>query len=478
MKTSRFSFKEWIDESLTQPIKILPQLIKEMWDELLALSPIYKWVTLLLVVYFAVPPLMYNEDPVQFHLIKLNTMYIVGTLLLLTVLFGYRNFPNMRGLWEFYKKERLAVLIMMGFMLFSLAINYPQMNLFVRAEVVTTSVFYGAGPNFISIFYYWLGFVLLFSIPVVLDHVPLRILATFIMLSGFLTAIVISYQIFVFDFIGVARSYLFGFGNSNYTPDAFAILGLYLLIPIIYKEKVSVWLSALGIFFFVIVLLSYSRASWVGLGLSILATLIYLFITKKVIWKRILVISLLGVAVLGSITLFLFAIGEQQILNDIVSLFGVFTDDADLQAISSFRTPLWRSAIEMWLYGKVDGTEVFGLNFSTIVFGNGQSVYLWVEQGTQYLVTNVHQMYLDVLMSAGFIVFGLFMWLLARLVKYSIILVKDNISYLPLFSALIYTMGKWLFNSLNGLHAPFVFTTIILIYYFYYTNHYNDIKKI
>ena len=468
MNLANVSLKKLWQEYMVEPLKQVPEQVKQMWDELLALSPIYKWVTLLLVIYFAVPPLLYNEDPVQFHLIKLNTMYIVGFLLLMTVLFGYRHFPNMRGLWDFYKKERLAVLIMAGFMLFSLAINYPQMNLFVRAEVVSTSVFYGAGPNFISIFYYWLGFVLLFSIPIVIEHVPLKLLATIIYASITVTGLIIAYQVFIFDFMGVGRAYLFGFGNSNYTPDAFAILGLYLLIPLLYKERINVWLTGLGLFMFVIVLLSFSRASWVGLGLAAVATMLYLVISKKVHWVRIGAIAGLAVVVLGAIAGVLVVIGQDEILRDVLSLLSVFSGDADLADVSSFRTPLWRSAIGMWLYGKVDGTEVFGLNFATIIFGNGQSVYIWLEGVQQFLVTNVHQMFLDVLMSAGIIVFGFFMWLLYRLFRYSIDLAQVNIEYLPLFAGFIYVMGKWLFNSLNGLHAPFVYTVFILIYYYRY----------
>ena len=97
-----------------------------------------------------------------------------------------------------------------------------------------------------------------------------------------------------------------------------------------------------------------------------------------------------------------------------------------------------------------------------------KSVYIWLEGVQQFLVTNVHQMFLDVLMSAGIFVFGLFMWLLYRLLRFSLDLVQTDIEYLPLFAGFIYIMGKWLFNSLNGLHAPFVYTVIILIYYYRY----------
>jgi hypothetical protein len=154
----------------------------------------------------------------------------------------------------------------------------------------------------------------------------------------------------------------------------------------------------------------------------------------------------------------------------------VFSSDSDLAAISSLRTPLWASAIEMWLYGVADGTEVFGLNFATIIFGNGQSVYLWVDAGTQYLVTNVHQMFFDVLMSAGIVVFALFIYFLYLQFKYVFVLLSQDIKYLSLFSALLFIMGKWLFNSLNGLHAPFVYTVPVLIFTYYSLS--QDLKKV
>jgi hypothetical protein len=121
----------------------------------------------------------------------------------------------------------------------------------------------------------------------------------------------------------------------------------------------------------------------------------------------------------------------------------------------------------MWLYGVADGTEVFRLNFASIFFGNGQSVYLWLDGSTQYLVTNVHQMFLDVLMSGGIVVFGVFIFLLVQQFRYVFKLMKYDVRYVSLFAGLLFIMGKWLFNSLNGLHAPFVYTVFILITYHY-----------
>jgi hypothetical protein len=163
--------------------------------------------------------------------------------------------------------------------------------------------------------------------------------------------------------------------------------------------------------------------------------------------------------------------GETVILNNFESLLRLVRGESSLADASSNRTLLWLSAIEMWLYGIADGTEVFRLNGATIFFGNGQSVYLWLEGTTQYLVTNVHQMYLDVLMSGGIVVFLVFLYLLVKQVQFSLALISWNPQHLILFSALVFTLTKWFFNSLNGLHAPFVYSTFFLITSLYFLHH-------
>ena len=476
MENQKSSFIKVIKSAITEPIQQLVPALKDMIDEFVSLPLIHKWTTFLVLIYMALPPLLYNDDPVTFHIIKLNTMYVSISLITLTVLFGYRHFPYLSINWNLFKKERWLTFIAFFFMLFSLAINFPQMNLFVRAGVVTTPVFYGAGPNFISIFYYWLAFLVLFVGPVIYPHLPKKLVVSVILFSLFITGALISYQILIDDFMGVARTYLFGFGNSNYTPDAFAIFGIYLLIPLLYQKKINIYSTALGIFFFVVVLLSISRAAWVALAIAVLGAILYLIISKRVDWTRLGILSGLGISVIGLVVLVLVGLGETIILDDFASLLEVFSSNSDLAAISSLRTPLWASAIEMWLYGVADGTEVFGPNFATIMFGNGQSVYLWVDAGTQYLVTNVHQMFFDVLMSAGIFVFGLFMYFLYLQFKYVLSLVNQNLRYLSLFSALLFIMGKWLFNSLNGLHAPFIYTVPILIFTYYSIS--SDTKKV
>jgi hypothetical protein len=460
----------WVQGELVQPLQGFLPALKQSIDEFIQLPLIYKWTSLLVLIYMALPPLMYNSDPVEFHLIKLNTMYITIILLVLTVLFGYNHFPYLATSWKTFKYERYAIFLAVFFMLFSLAINYPQMNLFVRAEIISTPVFYGAGPNFISIFYYWLAFLVLFVGPIVYPHLPKRLVQYVIYLSLFITGALITYQVLINDFMGVSRTYLFGFGNSNYTPDAFAIFGLFLLIPLLYERRIKVFPTLLGIFFFVVVLLSISRASWVGLGIAGLGAIGYLIYRNELELKRFLVLVTMGISSLAGLVVVLIVLGQSIILDNFISLLSAFSADGDLAVVSSLRTPLWGSAIQMWLYGIADGTEVFRLNFASIIFGNGQSVYLWLDEGTQYLVTNVHQMFLDVLMSGGIVVFAAFVFLLVQQFRFVFQLMKLDIKYVTLFAGLLFVMGKWLFNSLNGLHAPFVFVVFILITYHYMMN--------
>ena len=86
-------------------------------------------------------------------------------------------------------------------------------------------------------------------------------------------------------------------------------------------------------------------------------------------------------------------------------------------------------------------------------------------------------MFLDVLMSGGIFVFGLFMFLLFQQFKYVFHLMKLDVRYVSLFAGLLFIMGKWLFNSLNGLHAPFVYTVFVLITYHYMMSLDKPLKK-
>jgi hypothetical protein len=60
-------------------------------------------------------------------------------------------------------------------------------------------------------------------------------------------------------------------------------------------------------------------------------------------------------------------------------------------------------------------------------------------------------MFFDVLMSGGIVVFGVFIFLLVQQFRYVFKLMKYDVRYVSLFAGLLFIMGKWLFNSLNGL---------------------------
>jgi hypothetical protein len=70
-------------------------------------------------------------------------------------------------------------------------------------------------------------------------------------------------------------------------------------------------------------------------------------------------------------------------------------------------------------------------------------------------------------MSGGIVVFIVFMYLLVQQFRYVFTLMAHDVRYVSLFAGLLFIMGKWLFNSLNGLHAPFVYTVFVLITYSY-----------
>ena len=103
----------------------------------------------------------------------------------------------------------------------------------------------------------------------------------------------------------------------------------------------------------------------------------------------------------------------------------------------------------------------------TIIFGSGQSVFMWGSNTTQYIVTNSHNQYIETLLSGGVIVFSILMILLYKQFMYVIRLVKYDINNIALLSCLIFICVKWMFNSLNASHSPFVLMVFVLISYRY-----------
>ncbi|XMB85741.1 O-antigen ligase family protein [Mycoplasmatota bacterium WC44] len=418
--------------------------------------------TVLIVVLLAVTPLLYSADYGTFHRIKLQTIYLVVTLIFLVSIFCFKCFKDEYiDSFKIFKTERKLLLTAIFFMFCSLFQNISQMNWFVR-NGHSNGVFWGARPNYLSIFFYIIAIIFIMtSIPSV-KHVYRRIINISVIVSLVIVGSVILYQIFVNDFIGVGRSELFGFGNSNYTPDAFAIIGLLLLVPLMFKDKINIINTLIGVFLFVIVLLSLSRAAFIGLFISLLVTLIILIKNKHLKWIRVLILGVsASLAVIGLVYITK-VLGSEALLNDFKTLYDLISGQASAGELSSLRTDLWVAAI-----------DELTRNPLTILFGNGQSVFIWQHGAESYLVTNVHNQYVDILLSGGIVVFGIFMYLLIKQFTYASRLVKSDITNISLLAALIFITTKWMFNSLNAIHSPFVLIVFILISY-----RYMEIKRI
>lgn len=417
----------------------------------------YKIQTALLIIYIGVLPLLYKQNPNEFHNLKLLVLYLLIAAFFVVALFTMGSYSEkFRLSLKTFKWERRLFGLAILFMFLSLFNNVLEMSSFVKAGYIGTPVFYGAGPNYLSIFFYW-GLMMLFITLVPVWHYVKRDWVKYAGVGSLvIVGLLIMYQVFINDFIGVARSYLFGFGNSNYTPDPFALAGLVLVIPFLFSKKINWIETGIGVFMFVIVLLSLSRAAFVGLGVSVLFTLIYLGVTRRLEWKRTLILGTAGILVLAGAILVLNQAGDSGIFNDFQSLFSLFSGDSDFAGISSLRTDLWNATIEY-------------MNAKPIIWllGNGQSVYIWQAETTSYLVTNVHNMYLDVLFSGGIVVFLVFMVLLVKQYIYAFRLAKHDVSNVVLLAGLVFVCTKWLFNSLNAIHSPFIVLLIIVLNYRY-----------
>lgn len=417
----------------------------------------YKIQTALLIIYIGVIPLLYKKDPQEFHNVKLLVMYLLIASFFVVALFTMGSYSEKFKLAiKTYKLERRLFILAIIFMFLSLFNNILEMSSYVKAGYIGSPVFYGAGPNYLSIFFYWGLIMLFFTLVPVWHYVKKDWVKYAAMGSLIIVGLLIAYQVFINDFVGVARSYLFGFGNSNYVPDPFALAGLVLVIPFLFSKKINWIETVIGIFMFFIVLLSLSRAAFMGLGVSVLFTLIYLAVTKRLELKRTLLLAVAGVVVLTGAILVLNAAGDSGIFSDFQSLFNLFTGESDLAGISSMRTDLWKATIDY-------------MNAKPVIWflGNGQSVYIWNAETTSYLVTNVHNMYLDVLFSGGLIVFGVFMTLLVKQYIYAFKLAKYDVKNVVLLSGLVFISVKWLFNSLNAVHSPFIVLLLIVLNYRY-----------
>ncbi len=460
----------------------------------------YKLQTGLLIIYLAVLPLLYSQNPQAFHNIKLYTMYsVIGGIALVALFFGRHFREKLRLSFKTFKTERRIMTIIVILMFLSLFQNMIMMQLFVKVGYLGTPIFLGAGPNYLSIFFYWGAMLLFLTVVPVWDYVKKDWIKYATIAALVITGLLIAYQVFVNDFVGVGRNYLFGFGNSNYVPDPFAIVGLALVLPFLFSEKIKWHEIAIGAFFFFIVLLSVSRAAYVGIGAAVLFTLLYLIIRKKVNWKRtgLLVGITLGVLIVSY--LILGAIGDTGLASDFDSLRRLLSGESDLAGISSLRTELWGATFNrmnsdpiIWFLG--NGQSVFmwvvtqeGVNYTfsnltelQIVAENGARFLILNEGGVEtvhaiqnsYMVTNVHNMYIDVLFSGGIFVFVGFMFLLVKQFIYGFKLANADIKNVVILAAMVFIVFKWMFNSLNAVHSPFVLMVFIINSY-----RYMELKK-
>lgn len=226
-----------------------------------------------------------------------------------------------------------------------------------------------------------------------------------------------------------------------------------LIIPSLFKQRINYLHIISGVFFFEIILLSQSRAAYVGTLVSLLITAIILIKMKKSNSIKV-AIFFACLFILVIISYFLFE--KLGFYENSGSIF----DSESLIGQDGYNP---RSRIDMW-YGAL---MLFARTPLTIIFGIGQGVFFWNTEESITLITNVHNQYLEILLSGGVILFGIFISLLVRQFIYVFKLIKYNIDNVVLLSALIFICIKWLFNSLNATHSPFIFMVFVLISYRY-----------
>ena len=413
--------------------------------------------TLLVIVYLAVIPLLYSKNTGIFHGYKILTLYgVFGLVFIVTILFNGDFTEQLKLSFKTFKLERKLMIIAALFMFISLFSNIAVMKAYVRLNYVGTPVFFGAGPNYLSIFFYW-GCMLLFLALLPVWHYIKRDWVKYATITSLIiTGLLITYQVFIYDFIEESRTFLFGFGNSNHAPDPFAIIGLALIIPFLFSKKIK-WVEfIIGIFFFFVVLLTLSRAAFVGLVVSMVFSFVYLGVTKRLEIKRTLILVLGGLAVLTISILVLKQIGDTGIIADLQSFLSFLTGERSIASVSSSRTEAWVATF-----------DEMNLNPIIWLFGNGQSVFVWETDVNVALITNVHNMYLDILFSAGIFVFVIFIVLLVKQFIYALKLAKYDVKNVVLLSAITFILVKWMFNSLNAVHSPFIIMVFIINSYRY-----------
>lgn len=411
--------------------------------------------TALLVIHLGLIPLIYSYDAREFFEFKLIILYSSITLLFIVTLISFHSLrDDYNFLIKIYQTEYRLIVMAILLLITSQIINYEYLHNLFSNEFFSREKFFGLGPNYIIFYFYFFAFVFIGNSILILKEINIKFLGQMVVSSLVLVGIIIIYQIFVNDFLKFDESFLFGWGNRNSTPDAFAIVGLMLLIPSLYKQKINYLHIILGILFFEIILLSQSRAAYVGTLVSLLITAIILIKMKKSNSIKVAIFfACLFILVIVSYLLF-------EKLGFYESA-GPILDSGTLISQDGYNPR--SSRVDMW-YGAL---MLFARTPITIIFGIGQGVYFWNTEESIILITNVHNQYLEILLSGGVILFGIFISLLVRQFIYVFKLIKYNIDNVVLLSALIFICIKWMFNSLNVIHSPFILMVFVLISFRY-----------
>lgn len=414
--------------------------------------------TVLLIIYFAVTPLWVSNNPIVFHEVKLLIIYLCILFISFIALFDYRhNKETYISIKKTFKIELKLVMIALVFMTISFFLNLEKLYALISSKEFGDGLWKGAGPNYLSFAFYIISFLFIASSLTLVKTINFKLVSKSIVISLFIVGCLIIYQLFFYDFLGRGQNYLFGWGNSNYTPEPYSIIGLLLLIPILFTKKVNYLHLGFGIFFFELVLLSSSRAAYFALFLSISISMIVLLVKRRITIKKVLL--LYGIAMLivfVSYTVFN-RFGFDSGIKELTNL-NSLSENNTHDTFSLFsRLNLWGISL-----------EYFADNFYSVLFGIGQNVFTYNTDSMHYLVSNAHNQYIEVLVSSGIVVFFIFILLLYRQFVYAVKLLNHNISNIVLLTSLIFISVKWLFNSLNASHSPFVFLVFILISYRYY----------
>ena len=137
-------------------------------------------------------------------------------------IFGCTVFTTLGLVRKVLKEEPPKILVVSFVMLFSLAINYFEINLYVMVIAVTIIVSNGVVSNYIDLTFIWLAFLNFFSGLLISYELSNRHLH-------------MTYPVLIADLMGLVRTNLYKHVNSYYIPKMVAILSLYFVNPLFYR---------------------------------------------------------------------------------------------------------------------------------------------------------------------------------------------------------------------------------------------------